>query len=49
MCILFLNFNDNPGADGYKLIIASNRDEYYVRQTAPANFWETNPDVIGGE
>lgn len=49
MCIVFLYFNDNPGPEGFKLIIASNRDEFYSRPAAPAQFWETNPHVLGGE
>ncbi|XP_031551611.1 transport and Golgi organization 2 homolog [Actinia tenebrosa] len=48
MCIVFLSYNDNPGPDGYKLIIASNRDEYYERPTEVAKFWEKNSNVIAG-
>jgi len=48
MCIVFLYFDDDPGGDGYKLIIAANRDEYYKRPSKPAEFWEDNPNVLGG-
>ena len=49
MCILFLYFCDNPDPDGYRLIIASNRDEFYSRPTDDAKFWESNPNVIAGK
>jgi uncharacterized protein with NRDE domain len=48
MCIIFLSYNDNPEPDGYKLIIASNRDEFYKRPTGPAKFWEKNSNIIAG-
>ena len=49
MCILFLYYCDKPSADGYRLIVASNRDEYYDRPTARATFWEKNPNIIAGK
>ena len=49
MCILFLYYCDKPSADGYRLIVASNRDEYYDRPTARATFWEKNPHIIAGK
>lgn len=48
MCIIFLSYNDNPSPDGYKLIIASNRDEFYERPTQVAKFWEKNSNVVAG-
>lgn len=48
MCILFLYFCDNPSPNGYRLIMASNRDEFYFRPTAHAKFWEENPSIIAG-
>jgi len=48
MCILFLYFCDKPSPDGYRLIMASNRDEFYFRPTADANFWEKNPNILAG-
>lgn len=32
----------------YRLIFASNRDEFYARPTAPAHAWEDAPQVVGG-
>lgn len=49
MCILFLYFCDDPSPDGYRLIMASNRDEFYFRPTAHAKFWEENPSIIAGK
>jgi len=45
MCLIFLSLNNHPD---YKLIIAANRDEFYARNTAPAHFWEDNPNILGG-
>jgi len=45
MCLIFLSLNNHPN---YKLIVAANRDEFYVRKTAPAHFWEDNPNILGG-
>lgn len=49
MCILFFVTNGNPGIDEYKLILASNRDEFYARPALPAAPWQENPLVYGGE
>ena len=49
MCILFLYFCDKPSPDGYRFIMASNRDEFYFRPTANAKFWEKNPNLIAGK
>ena len=32
----------------YPLVIASNRDEFFDRPTAPASFWEEFPNVLAG-
>lgn len=45
MCLIFLSFQHHPT---YKLIIAGNRDEFYDRKTAAANFWEDEPDILAG-
>jgi uncharacterized protein with NRDE domain len=45
MCLIFLAIKKHPV---YKLIIAANRDEFYQRQTAPAEFWLDDPNVLGG-
>lgn len=48
MCILFLHTDNNPAPNKFRLILASNRDEYYQRPTRQANFWDEDPTVIGG-
>lgn len=48
MCILFIHTDPNPKKEGYRLIVASNRDEYYERPAAPAAQID-NTSVIGGK
>lgn len=50
MCILFIYVNNNgqPVPGEYKLVLASNRDEYYTRPAKAAAPWEESPFVIGG-
>lgn len=48
MCVIFFYVNSNPNKDGYKLILASNRDEFYVRDTKQAGKWLNAEHVYGG-
>jgi uncharacterized protein with NRDE domain len=45
MCLIFISIQQHPD---YRLIIAANRDEFYNRQTAAADFWKDNPMILGG-
>lgn len=45
MCLILFANNVHPK---YKLIVAANRDEFYQRPTAPAYFWEDNPEILAG-
>ncbi|MCZ2259554.1 NRDE family protein [Sporosarcina sp. G11-34] len=45
MCLINFQFHEHPN---YKLIVAANRDEFYGRPTAPAHFWEDEPEVLAG-
>lgn len=45
MCIINFQFHDH---EQYKLVVAANRDEFYGRPTAPAHFWEDEPDILAG-
>lgn len=45
MCLIFFSLNEHPQ---YKLVVAANRDEFYNRKTAAADFWEDYPGILGG-
>lgn len=45
MCLLFLAWRRHPD---YRLVVAANRDEYYARPTAPADYWEDAPGLLAG-
>ncbi|WP_432667356.1 NRDE family protein [Wukongibacter baidiensis] len=45
MCIIFFAYKSHPQ---YKLILATNRDEFYERPTENARFWRHYPHVLGG-
>ena len=49
MCILFMYLNDKPEQCPYKLIVASNRDEYWDRPTEQAAFRGDRQQWIGGK
>lgn len=46
MCILFIAVNQY---EGYPLVIAANRDEYYRRETRMSEFWEDRPNLLAGK
>lgn len=46
MCILFIAHQQRQD---YPLIIAANRDEFYERPSAPADFWPQHPHVLAGK
>lgn len=45
MCIVFLAYDCHPE---YSLILAANRDEFYVRPSQQAHFWSDWPNVLAG-
>lgn len=45
MCLIFLSVQNHPQ---YKLIVAANRDEFYQRKTAVAEYWQDHPEILGG-
>lgn len=50
MCILFAFVNPKPGPGGYKIILASNRDESFSRPALPAHEWlPKHSGVYGGK
>ena len=48
MCLLFMYLNDDECGNGYRLIIANNRDEQWDKPTKPLSFWTDNEDCISG-
>lgn len=48
MCVIFFYVDSNPGPNGFKLIVVSNRDEFYSRETLQAGRWSKFPHVFGG-
>jgi uncharacterized protein with NRDE domain len=45
MCLILLAHDAHPR---YRLVVAANRDEFYARPTAPADWWEDAPTVLAG-
>ncbi|MFC4408924.1 NRDE family protein [Chungangia koreensis] len=45
MCLINFQLHAHPK---YKLVVAANRDEFYGRPTAPAAFWEDEPNLLAG-
>jgi len=45
MCLLLFAWKMR---EDYPLIVAANRDEFYERPSASADFWDDNPDILAG-
>lgn len=45
MCLILISWRDHPR---YRLVVAANRDEYFRRPAAPAEFWDDHPAVLAG-
>lgn len=45
MCLILLAHRAHAE---YPLVLAANRDEFYARSAAPADFWPDAPDVLAG-
>ncbi len=46
MCLLVLSYKQHPV---YDLVFATNRDEFYGRDTRAAQFWDEEPSVLAGK
>ncbi|MBI4209271.1 MAG: NRDE family protein [Deltaproteobacteria bacterium] len=46
MCLILLAHQYHPK---YRLVFAANRDEFPNRPTAPAAFWEEDPNILAGK
>jgi uncharacterized protein with NRDE domain len=45
MCLILLAWRSHPQQ---KLLVAANRDEFYARPAAPAQFWHDAPHILAG-
>jgi uncharacterized protein with NRDE domain len=45
MCLILIAHRADPR---YRLVVAANRDEFFRRPTAPADYWSDAPHVLGG-
>ena len=45
MCLIFISFQHHQK---YKLVVAANRDEFYDRKTAAADYWSDQPQILAG-
>tara|TARA_B100000446_G_scaffold83698_1_gene78989 strand:- start:448 stop:1212 length:765 start_codon:yes stop_codon:yes gene_type:complete len=45
MCLIVFALQQHPD---YPLIVAANRDEFFQRPTAAADFWQDQPDILAG-
>lgn len=45
MCLIIFAYDVHPS---YKLVLAANRDEFYDRPSASADFWKDYPDLLAG-
>ena len=45
MCLILVAWRAHPD---YPLVVAANRDEFYRRRTASADFWTESPQVLAG-
>jgi uncharacterized protein with NRDE domain len=45
MCLILFAWRSHPQ---YKLLVAANRDEFYVRPTEAAHFWKDAPHILAG-
>lgn len=48
MCLLLLYVSASAEPGKYRLIVATNRDEYLERPAKPAEFWDRNQDILAG-
>lgn len=45
MCLILLAWQVHPA---FPFVVAANRDEFFARRTAAANFWPDHPHVLAG-
>jgi uncharacterized protein with NRDE domain len=45
MCLILIAYRAHPH---FPLVVGANRDEFYARPTAPADFWQDAPGILAG-
>jgi uncharacterized protein with NRDE domain len=45
MCLIFVAWRAHPE---FPLVVAANRDEFFARRSAGADFWPDHPDILAG-
>lgn len=45
MCLILVAWRSHPQ---YPLVVAANRDEFFTRRTASADFWPDQPQILAG-
>jgi uncharacterized protein with NRDE domain len=45
LCLILFAYKVHPR---YRLVLGANRDEFYVRPTAPLDFWQDYPEILAG-
>jgi len=45
MCLILVAWRSHPD---FPLVVAANRDEFFIRRTASADFWPEQPQVLAG-
>jgi uncharacterized protein with NRDE domain len=45
VCLILVAWQAHPD---YSLVVAANRDEFYARRTAGADFWPDHPQILAG-
>lgn len=46
MCLILFSYHSHPK---YKLVVAANRDEFYARDTKPADYWDDQKSILAGQ
>lgn len=45
MCLILVAWRSHPD---FPLVVAANRDEFFARRTAGADFWDDDPQILAG-
>ena len=45
MCVVYVSYGQY---ESMPLLLATNRDEFYQRESQPISYWEDHPEILGG-